>query len=136
MALRSLVFRQLSAIVRPRVAFFSSTHHLADATFPSFRNKIEKEPRDVRFKRMLWRAKQRGMLELDILLGKWAERHMHKLTEAQLQEFDQILDLETPELLKYIDGRLEIPEELQTPLLLQLRDYVSNKRDSVLNPQS
>ena len=46
---------------------------------------IEDEPLQVRQKRILYRCKQRGLLELDLLVGSWAERHISQLTGSALR---------------------------------------------------
>jgi hypothetical protein len=44
----------------------------------------------VRRKRMIYRSKQRGWLEVDILLGKWATEHVPSLTLSELDEYDAV----------------------------------------------
>ena len=41
---------------------------------------------------MLYRSRQRGFLELDLLVGLWAERALPGMTAAQLREFGAVLD--------------------------------------------
>jgi succinate dehydrogenase assembly factor 2 len=43
---------------------------------------------------LLYRSKQRGWLEMDIMLGNWASANLHKLDTAQLHQFEQLLKLE------------------------------------------
>lgn len=40
----------------------------------------------TRIKQLLYRSKQRGWLELDIILGSWAEQHIRRLNTQQLEQ--------------------------------------------------
>ncbi|KAF7112107.1 hypothetical protein CFC21_112042 [Triticum aestivum] len=41
----------------------------------------------------MYRSKQRGFLELDLVLGTWAEQHVRSMDEANVRSLLQILDL-------------------------------------------
>lgn len=41
---------------------------------------------------MLYRARQRGWLELDLLVGMWAEREVSRLTPEKLKDLEVLLD--------------------------------------------
>lgn len=60
--------------------------------------------RDAREReRMQWRCR-RGLLELDLLLKKFLERHYAALTDREHAAFARLLDLPDPELLDYCFG--------------------------------
>lgn len=42
--------------------------------------------------KLLYRSKQRGFLELDLLVGLWAERQLPRMSAAALAEFATVLD--------------------------------------------
>lgn len=42
--------------------------------------------------KLLYRSKQRGFLELDLLVGLWAEREIPKMDTQMLQQFAVVLD--------------------------------------------
>lgn len=42
--------------------------------------------------KLLYRSRQRGFLELDLLVGLWAEREVPKMDTAMLQHFATVLD--------------------------------------------
>ncbi|HCI14805.1 MAG: hypothetical protein A2063_11140 [Gallionellales bacterium GWA2_60_142] len=65
--------------------------------------------------RVRWRCR-RGLLELDIVLGRFVERHYATLNEAELNSFDVLLDMPDNPLWDMIAGRLEAPGEHQALL--------------------
>ncbi|XBI84976.1 hypothetical protein VPH35_093185 [Triticum aestivum] len=42
---------------------------------------------------LMYRSKQRGFLELDLVLGTWVEQHVRSMDEANIRSLLQILDL-------------------------------------------
>ena len=56
--------------------------------------------------RTRWRCR-RGMLELDLVLDAFMERHFAGLDSARREAFGRLLDLSDPELLDLVMGREE-----------------------------
>jgi len=71
-------------------------------------------------KRMRWRAR-RGLLELDIVLGRFIEAHYAQLDEAGRQAFEALLDMPDNPLWDMISGRLEAPPGGQQVLMEKIR---------------
>ncbi|CEL91944.1 unnamed protein product [Vitrella brassicaformis CCMP3155] len=64
-----------------------------------------------RRKKLLYRSKQRGWLELDVLMGSFADKYLGSFSEQQLDQFDKLLDCENPNLFKWLSGQEEVPVE-------------------------
>ena len=56
--------------------------------------------------RVRWRAR-RGLLELDIILGRFIEVHYGQLDDAEKQAFETLLDMPDNPLWDMIAGRAE-----------------------------
>jgi len=69
--------------------------------------------------RMLYRARQRGWLELDLLVGMWAEREVERLTPEMLNDVEVLLDQENPELYKWLTGQITPPTTILSNLAFQ-----------------
>ena len=56
--------------------------------------------------RVRWRAR-RGLLELDIVLGRFIELHYEQLDQTEKQAFEEMLDMPDNPLWDMITGRAE-----------------------------
>lgn len=43
--------------------------------------------------RLIYRSRQRGYLELDLILGKWVEEHIHSMDENGIKSLVDVLNL-------------------------------------------
>ena len=68
--------------------------------------------------RIRWRCR-RGMLELDIVLQGFVDKHYMQLNKAELQQFDTLLDLPDNDLWDMITLKKEI-EDIKLQPVLQL----------------
>ncbi|MFL5258762.1 MAG: succinate dehydrogenase assembly factor 2 [Hyphomicrobiales bacterium] len=81
------------------------------------------DQKDVRQRRLLWRASHRGIKEMDILLGGFAAARVHGLSEQEVDELETIVGLPDPELLSWITGASPVPPKLRTATLEALLAY-------------
>lgn len=88
------------------------SHNLPDGAATAAINKEEMEL-DVRRKRLVYRAKQRGWLEVDLLLGTWANQNVHSLGADELDQFEQFVNLETIDIYNVITLRSDVPDEMK-----------------------
>lgn len=72
---------------------------------------------------MIYRSKQRGWLEVDLLLGSWASKNVMSLTSEELQQYEDILNKETIDIFNYISGKDTIPEDIDTPIMKRIQAY-------------
>ena len=56
-----------------------------------------------RIKRLRWRVR-RGTLELDVMLGGWLDERFAGADAAQQQAFDELLDVQDPDLWDWVMG--------------------------------
>lgn len=74
----------------------------------------------IRRRKLKFRAWHRGMREVDLLLGRFADAHVDAMSESFLADFEALLDLPDPEILGWITGEFTVPPEHDTPFVRQL----------------
>jgi len=74
----------------------------------------------LRRRRLKFRAWHRGMQEVDILLGRFADAHVDRLDEAGLAGFEALLDVPDQDILAWISNQAEPEPADDTPLLRQI----------------
>jgi antitoxin CptB len=84
-------------------------------------NSLSSAGLDARRRRMLFRAWRRGMREMDLVMGRFADANLPAMSEAELDEFERLLDAPDPEILSWITGEAPVPAAFDTPLFARLR---------------
>lgn len=74
-------------------------------------------------KELLWRSKQRGILELDLLVGTYAKNNIDKWSDSDIHDFEKLLQLESPDLLQILLHKQSIPSAIDSTVLQQLITY-------------
>ena len=72
--------------------------------------------------RLRWRCTRRAMLEMDILLGSFLDKHYAGLTREQAAVFVALADMEDLELWPLITGKRECENSLQAEVVAMLRN--------------
>ena len=83
-------------------------------------------------KKLSWRAWHRGTKELDHLLGQFADRHLDRMDEAQLEAFSQFMERPEPDLMNWLTDSSMLPDDLPVFLENWLTEY---KFDPTYNEQ-
>jgi antitoxin CptB len=78
---------------------------------------------DSRRKRLLYVSRHRGMQETDLLLGRFAEAYLPRLTEAQLDRFEALLDEGDNDLFNWITGRAAPPPAHDHDVMELLKNF-------------
>jgi len=87
----------------------------ASLPFDMVGSKLSKEELelDVRKKRLVYRSKQRGWLEVDLLLGTWAKQNVPSLAMDELNQFEAFVNMETIDIYNVITLRTDVPDEMK-----------------------
>lgn len=75
---------------------------------------------DPRRRRLLFRAWHRGIREMDLILGQFADTELAGLDGADLDEFEAILGEDDNDLFKWICGQADRPPHLRTTLFRRI----------------
>ncbi|GAA5068001.1 succinate dehydrogenase assembly factor 2 [Roseibacterium beibuensis] len=77
------------------------------------------ETREIRVKRLRMRAWHRGIKEMDLILGGWADRHLDGADDATLDAFEAVLAEADQDLYAWVSGQSEPPADI-APMLLRV----------------
>ncbi|KAF4681988.1 ATP-dependent RNA helicase ddx55, partial [Perkinsus olseni] len=75
------------------------------AAASGYRPELSSGDLEGRKKVLLYRARQRGYLELDVILGSFADRYLRHMPEPEVDEFEEVLALENPDLYKWLSAQ-------------------------------
>jgi len=67
------------------------------------------EPRETRLKRLRMRSMRRGIKEMDIILGRFAETELDGLDAATLDVYDTLLSENDQDLYRWVTGQAAPP---------------------------
>ncbi len=83
---------------------------------------MTQETAENRLKRLTMRSWRRGIKEMDMVLGPFAERHLGDLSQDELQAYDRLLSENDHDLYAWISGRIAPPAE-HAPLLARIAEF-------------
>ncbi len=78
---------------------------------------------DVRRRRILFRAWHRGIREMDLLMGGFADAEIGTMPEADLADFERLIEMPDPDLYRWIAGEEEPPTDHDTPVFRRLKAF-------------
>jgi antitoxin CptB len=87
----------------------------------------ETPPLDNRRRRLIYRAQHRGTYENDLLIGDFVKARIAGMTEAELDDLEQVMEFPDAELADWLTGRQPIPPHADSPMLRSIREAALNR---------
>ncbi|MCE7886390.1 MAG: succinate dehydrogenase assembly factor 2 [Alphaproteobacteria bacterium PRO2] len=78
---------------------------------------------EIRRKRLVYRAWHRGTREMDLILGSFADKNVPAFSPAELDEFENLLQLQDPDLYNWITGTEPVPANINSNLFEKLKAH-------------
>jgi antitoxin CptB len=78
---------------------------------------------DTRRRKLLFRSWHRGMREMDLIMGGFADAKVAELSERELGEFERLIEVPDRDLLAWITGEEAVPPDYDSALFGKLRDF-------------
>jgi len=78
---------------------------------------------DPRRKRILFRCWHRGIREMDLVLGAFADAEIASLSDAELDALERIMAEEDADLIKWVTGEKPVPEAYRDGLFPRIAAY-------------
>jgi succinate dehydrogenase assembly factor 2 len=118
--------------VELRREHFNMRGSFPEAAQPSEGPRIDQ--RAAHRKRLVYRAKQRGWLEVDLLLGSFAVDHVPAMSDEEAAQFEAILNCETLDIYNMITKQMQVPKVLQTHMMTRLQEYAQTSPAGQASP--
>ena len=78
---------------------------------------------DPRRRRILYRAWHRGMREMDLIMGRFADAEIGTMSDEDLTDFEGLIEVPDRDLLSWITGESQTPENYDTPVFRRLKGF-------------
>ena len=84
---------------------------------------ISSDGLDPRRRRLLFRSWHRGIREMDLVYGRFADAQIAVLSDAELDDYERLLELPDQQVFEWVSGAQPLPADYDTPLFHRLRDF-------------
>jgi antitoxin CptB len=74
----------------------------------------------IKRKQLLFRSWHRGTREIDLLLGKFADRHVPEMDAGQLELYDRFLSNNDPDIFNWVTAAEPLPPEEENEVVRAL----------------
>jgi antitoxin CptB len=78
---------------------------------------------DARRRRLLFRCRHRGIREMDLVLGRFADTQLASLTDSELAEVERWLVVPDQQIFAWVTGMEPVPRDFDTALFHRLRSF-------------
>jgi antitoxin CptB len=80
---------------------------------------------DDRRKKILFRSWRRGVREMDLLVGRFAEANLAAFSDDDLSVFEQLIEVPDRDLYPWVAGKAEVPENYDTGVFRKLKAFAT-----------
>jgi antitoxin CptB len=78
---------------------------------------------DIRRRKALFRSWHRGMREVDLILGTFADAEIGELNEGEMDLYEALMAELDGDILKWVTGEEPVPETHDTPVFAKILSY-------------
>ena len=82
--------------------------------------RISSKGLDARRRRLLFRSWHRGIREMDLVLGRFADAQIAQWSEAELNDYERLLEIPDQPFFAWVSGAEPVPAEHDTPMFRRL----------------
>jgi antitoxin CptB len=86
---------------------------------------ISSEGLDPRRRKLLFRSWHRGMREMDLILGSFADAEIARLSDAELDDYERLLEISDTVLLPWLTGEQAAPDDAMLDRIMAFRKSVT-----------
>jgi antitoxin CptB len=81
---------------------------------------------DARRRRALFRSWHRGMREMDLLMGRFADAQIADLSETELADYELLMEVQDRDIYAWLTGQLQAPPAYDTAVFRKLKLFHSH----------
>ena len=78
---------------------------------------------DPRRRKILFRCWHRGMREMDLLLGGFADVELVLLSDGEMDDLEELMEAPDRDIFRWLTGEAATPAEYATPVFDRLRAF-------------
>src|SRR6266581_68843 len=78
---------------------------------------------DPRRRKLLFRCWHRGMREMDLIMGRFADSALEELSDAELADLERLIELPDRDLLAWVTGEANVPKDIESAVFRRMRDF-------------
>jgi len=78
---------------------------------------------DPRRRKILFRSWHRGMREMDLIMGRFADAEIAGMSEAELDAFEQLIEVLDRDLLSWVTGEADVPGNYDSDVFRRLKAF-------------
>jgi antitoxin CptB len=78
---------------------------------------------DLRRRKLLFRCWHRGMREMDLIMGRFADSALAELSDAELAELERLIELPDRDLLAWVTGEVNVPKDVDSAVFRRMREF-------------
>ena len=83
---------------------------------------------DARRRKLLFRSWHRGMREMDLILGSFADTEIGGLTDAEIDQYEALLEVSDTELMPWLTGKHAAPSGIDPQIVNKIMAFRQNIR--------
>lgn len=94
-----------------------------------FQSQVWKRPgetREARLRRLKYQVEHRGVVEAEILLTTFFRTHVDRLSDADLDVFEDVLTEHDPDLVSWVTRKTDAPERFPPSLVEAMREHAES----------
>lgn len=78
---------------------------------------------DPRRRKALFRAWHRGLREMDLIMGRFADAELAAMSEGDLAEFERLIEVADRDLLTWMTGESPVPADYASAVLERMKAF-------------
>jgi antitoxin CptB len=78
---------------------------------------------DPRRRRILFRAWHRGIREMDLIMGRFADAAIDTMSDAELDDFERLIEVPDRDLFRWITGEDATPSNYDSAIFRRVKTF-------------